>query len=203
LLKILANAGCYGIYAEVNRDQLGKNSAKKIGIFSGEESRTEETCIVEPSDPWYFPPVASLITAGGRLLLAMLERMVTDAGSSYFMCDTDSMAIVSSKQGGLVPCAGGPHRTPNGSGAVRALSHKQTQQITERFTALNPYDPKIVNGSVLKIEDINFDDEERQRQLYGYGISAKRYALRTRQGSKWQLITGARLSNEIFVHSQE
>ena len=32
-LKILANAGCYGIYAEVNKLQVGKNDAKKIGIF--------------------------------------------------------------------------------------------------------------------------------------------------------------------------
>lgn len=35
-LKILANAGCYGIYAEVNKLQVGKNDAKKIGIFSGQ-----------------------------------------------------------------------------------------------------------------------------------------------------------------------
>ena len=32
-LKILANAGCYGIYAEVNKLQVGKNKAKKIGTF--------------------------------------------------------------------------------------------------------------------------------------------------------------------------
>ena len=67
-LKILANAGCYGIYAEVNKLQVGKNDAKKIGIFSGELSGTERTCIMEVPGPWYFPPVASLITAGGRLL---------------------------------------------------------------------------------------------------------------------------------------
>lgn len=77
-LKILANAGCYGIYAEVNRHQTGKNDPKQIGIFSGDGSRTERTCVVEPPGPWYFPSVAALITAGGRLLLAVLERMVTD-----------------------------------------------------------------------------------------------------------------------------
>src|SRR5207302_3743139 len=31
-LKILANAGCYGIYAEVNKVQSGKNDRKKIGV---------------------------------------------------------------------------------------------------------------------------------------------------------------------------
>ena len=51
VLKILANAGCYGIYAEVNRHQTGKNDPKQVGIFSGEESRIERTCIVEPPVP--------------------------------------------------------------------------------------------------------------------------------------------------------
>jgi hypothetical protein len=72
-LKILANAGCYGIYAEVHKFQFGKNAAKKIDIFSGEIRATEQTSIVELPGPWYFPPVSALITAGGRLLLAMLE----------------------------------------------------------------------------------------------------------------------------------
>jgi hypothetical protein len=177
-LKILANAGCYGLYAEVNRIQFGKNAAKTIGIFSGEESRTERTCIVERPGPWYFPPVSALITAGGRLLLAMLEKMVTDAGGSYLMCDTDSMAIVASERGGLVSCKGGQHRTTDGSDAVKALSWEEVRHIVGKFGKLNPYDPKIVPGSILNIvEEINFDKDGRQRQLYGYGISAKRYSL--------------------------
>jgi DNA polymerase elongation subunit (family B) len=137
-LKILANAGCYGLYAEVNRFQFGKNAAKTIGIFSGEESRTERTCIVERPGPWYFPPVSALITAGGRLLLAMLEKMVTDAGGSYLMCDTDSMAIVASERGGLVPCKGGQHRTTDGTDAVKALSWGEVRRIVGKFGRLNP-----------------------------------------------------------------
>ncbi len=50
-LKIVASAGCYGIYAEVNRVQTGKNDAKQVGIFSGEMSMTERTCIVETPGP--------------------------------------------------------------------------------------------------------------------------------------------------------
>src|SRR2546427_106360 len=88
-MKILANAGCYGIYAEVNRFQTGKNNAKQVEIFSGDEKRTQRSCIVEAPGPWYFPPISALITAGGRLLLAMLERLVKDAGGTYLMCDTD------------------------------------------------------------------------------------------------------------------
>jgi hypothetical protein len=188
-LKILANAGCYGIYAEVNKLQVGKNQAKKIGIFSGELSGTERTCTMEVPGPWYFPPVASLITAGGRLLLAMLERMVTDAGGTYLMCDTDSMAIVSSEKGGFVRCEGGTHRMPDGADAIKVLPWRQVRQIVDRFISLNPYDPKIVPGSVLNIvEELNYDDDGRQKQIYGYGISAKRYGLYTSEDSGFRLI---------------
>jgi DNA polymerase type B, organellar and viral len=188
-LKILANAGCYGIYAEVNKLQVGKNDAKKIGIFSGEQSGTERTCTMEVPGPWYFPPVASLITAGGRLLLAMLERMVTDAGGSYLMCDTDSMAIVSSERREFVCCPDGTRRMSDGSDAIKALPRKQVRQIVDRFRSLNPYDSRIVPGSVLNIvEELNYDADGRQRQLYGYGISAKRYGLYTRDDSGFRLI---------------
>jgi hypothetical protein len=188
-LKILANAGCYGIYAEVNKLQVGKNKAKKIGIFSGELSGTERTCVMEVPGPWYFPPVASLITAGGRLLLAMLERMVTDAGGGYLMCDTDSMAIVSSEEGGLVRCNVGMHHMADGSDAIKALTWRKVRAIVDRFEALNPYNKRVIPGSILNIvQELNVDSEGRQRQLYGYGISAKRYALYTPEKSGIHLI---------------
>ena len=140
-LKILANAGCYGIYAEVNRHQTGKNDAKQVGIFSGDINITERATVMERPGPFYFPPVA-LITSGGRLLLSLLEKMVTEAGANYLMCDTDSMAIVSSEQGGLVPCNGGPHKMPNGEAAIKALSWAETMRIVDRFKTLNPYSKK-------------------------------------------------------------
>jgi len=166
-LKILANAGGYGMYAELNREQFGKNSSKLIQVYSGEHHFERIVSTVEEPGPWYFPPVASLITAGGRLLLAMLEKMVTDAGGAYMMCDTDSMAIVSTKRGGLVRCEGGPYRRPDGSEAIKALPWQEVGQIASKFAPLNPYDPKIV-PDILKIEDYNFDRNGKQRQLFGW-----------------------------------
>jgi hypothetical protein len=188
-LKILANAGCYGIYAEVNRHQVGKNDAKQVGIFSGEANITERATIVEKAGPFYFPPVSALITTGGRLLLSMLEKLVVDAGGTYLMCDTDSMAIVASEHGGLVPCHGGPHKMPDGSDAIKALSWSETQEIVHRFKSLNPYSKKVVPGSILNIvEEINSDSNGKQRQVYGYGVSAKRYAVYTFDGSEVRII---------------
>jgi len=47
----------------------------------------------ETPGPWCFPPLATLITGAARLMLALLERSVRDAGGSYVFCDTDSMAL--------------------------------------------------------------------------------------------------------------
>ena len=54
------------------------------------------------------------------------------------------------------------------------------QAIVDKFAALNPYNRKIVKGSILNLVDANYvdsDPKKPQRQLYGYSIAAKRYAL--------------------------
>jgi hypothetical protein len=202
-LKILANAGCYGIYAEVNRFQFGKNSPKDVEIFSGMEHRIERTCTVERPGPWYFPPVSALIPAGGRLLLAMLERSVIDLGGTYLMCDTDSMAVVASENGGIIECNGGPHRTPEGQDAIKALSWAEVHKVVNKFQSLNPYNPKIVPGSILKIEDINFDTDGRERHVWGYGISAKRYALYVYEGSRVRIIKASEHGLGLYYRPKE
>jgi hypothetical protein len=174
-LKILANAGSYGLFVELTPEKQSKT--EQIKVFSGQEFFPQPSQVIENHGRWYFPPIGALITAGGRLLLAMLEKCVRDAGGSYLFCDTDSLCIVSSKDGGLVSCPGGEHRKPDGAEAIKALSWEEVRRIAKRFTSLNPYDPAAVPGSILKIEDINFDADGNQRQLYGYAISAKRYAL--------------------------
>ena len=94
------------------------------------------------------------------------------------MEDTDSMAIVASQRGGLVPCPGGPYTMKGGREAVRALSWEQVAEIVALFAQLNPYDRTAVPDSILKIEDDNFDPKTgKQRQLWCLAISAKRYVL--------------------------
>jgi len=178
-LKILANAGSYGLFVELNSERIrnrSKTNREKIRVYSGEKDFETSSEIVETPGPWYCPIFASLITSAGRLLLAMLERSIVDAKDSYAMCDTDSMAIVASEKGGLVPCAGGAHRLPDGRKAVKALSWAEVDRLSEKFERLKPYDPDVVRTRILKIEDVNFDSEG-QRQLFCYSISSKRYAL--------------------------
>ena len=108
-LKVLANATSYGIFAEMIREE----ATKKIRSRAMASIPTRSQCKVknpEHAGAYCFPPLASLITAGARLMLALLERCVTDLGGTYAMEDTDSMAIVATQRGGLIECPGGPYR---------------------------------------------------------------------------------------------
>ena len=124
--------------SETERDRL-KRSLKTLGERdqlrhlradgpAGKHKEVALTCfgidpepyrckVKHPEAPgeYCFPPLASLITSGGHLLLALLERLVADCGGTYAMEDTDSMAIVASKHGGLVACPGGPYHARRGA----------------------------------------------------------------------------------------
>jgi len=169
-LKILANSTSYGAYLELNPIKIDRKERPRITVHSGEQIFDQlAPDTIEQPGRFYFPLLGALITAGGRLLLAMIERCVRDSGGTYMCCDTDALIIVSNKNGGTV-------RMPDGSAPVKALSWRQVEQITERFNALSPYDPKIV-PHLLRLTDENFDKKGAQRQLFGLSIAAKRYAL--------------------------
>jgi hypothetical protein len=130
---------------------------------------------VETPGAYSFPPLAACITGAARLMLALLERLVTDAGGHYAFCDTDSMAIVATPDG---------RPAPNGQ-TITALSCAQVDGIINRFATLNPYNPGLVGGSILELEEWNFDPNTgERRQLYCHAISAKRYALYNREGDR-------------------
>jgi hypothetical protein len=186
LLKIIANA-LYGIFAELNTYHYGKNRAKRLDVFSGERRFDQPALVVERPGRWHFPPAAALITAGGRLMLAMLEHLVERRRGTYLLMDTDSIFFVASEQGGLIPCPGGPHTMADGTPAVRAITWKELDEICEQVNRLNPYDPTRVTD-ILKIEDCNYDRRGRQHQLYGLAVSAKRYVVYTRRKQQVEII---------------
>jgi hypothetical protein len=176
-LKVFANATSYGIYAEMNREETEKRVKVQC---QGIDPEPYECSVIHPEKPgeFCFPPLASLITGAARLMLALLEHSVSQLGGTYAMEDTDSMAIVATEEGGIIPCKGGKLLTEKRAEGIRALTWKRVRQIVAKFEALNPYDRTVIPGSVLEIEDDNFDPETgKQRQLLCLAISAKRYAL--------------------------
>jgi hypothetical protein len=161
-LKVLANATSYEIYAEMHRQE----SEKKVEIqCQGIDGDPFSCKVIHPETPgeYCFPPLASLITGAARLMLALLEYSVRELGGTYAMEDTDSMAIVATETGGLVACTGGNEKTEEGKEAINALSWKQVEDIRDRFKVLNPYHRRAIRGSVLKIEEDNYDPETKKR----------------------------------------
>jgi hypothetical protein len=168
-LKITANSTSYGILARFDRRDLARNA--EVTVYgSDEEPSTAKTRHPEDPGPYAFPPVAASLTAGARLMLALLERLITDAGGTYAFCDTDSMGIVADVRSRRVRCVAAD------SDEVRALSRAQVRQILGRFEDLNPYDRNLV-PSLWKQEFKSLD-----RPLTCFAISAKRYVLLRDEG---------------------
>jgi hypothetical protein len=163
-LKITANATSYGILARFDRRDLVNNA--HVTVYGPDDEPIQaKTRHPEDPGPFAFPPIAASLTAGARLMLAMLERLVTDAGGSYAFCDTDSMGIVADSRRHRVSCA-----TEDGDSVV-ALSRPEVRDLLERFEPLNPYDRSLV-PSLWKEEF-----ESLHKPLRCLAISAKRYAL--------------------------
>jgi hypothetical protein len=177
-LKILANSGSYGLFVELNPNE---SDATPIKIFSGEESFETTSDVVEEPGKWFAPHIGSLVTSGGRLLLAMLERCIADAGGRFVFCDTDSAAIVSTKHRQRIAM-------PNGAKPIIALSRAEVQRIVDRFESLNPYNRKLVPGSILKIHKVNWNHNKQRRQLFGYSVAGKRYSLYTKTHNDIEIV---------------
>jgi len=186
-LKVAANAAAFGILCQLDVKYL--DSPSPLRVFSGEaDYPTPATDIWEQPAEFYCPVIASLVTGASHLLCAMLECTVRDMGGRIAAMDTDSAMIVSTENGGLVPCAGGPriladYQAGSGNAAIRALSFAEVEGIRERFEPLNAWRDTL-KAPFLKLEKENFALDGERHQLYAYCISAKRYCLFNLDGNK-------------------
>lgn len=183
-LKVIANSTAYGAFVELNEER--KSKPVQLDVFSGEHHHRQSARDIELPGKWYFPALASLITSGGRLLLAMAEQCVTDAGGTWLFADTDSLAVVASPTGGIVypkrpeeECEMDQRETA----PIPVLLHSTVLEMVRRFRSLNPY---AFGGDVLKVEDVNYENGDPNtdtlRIAQGYAVSSKRYAVM--EGSK-------------------
>jgi hypothetical protein len=153
-LKELANSAAYGVNAEINTQPPRRRQAGQGRVYGAWTFTSRDIADERPGE-YFNAIIACLVTAGARLRLGMLERMVADRGGTYAFCDTDSLAIVSGKN---CPTAA-PH-----------ITRADVLDIIERFNSLNPYD----RGIVPQILRLQYDD------VRCFAISAKRYVLFTR-----------------------
>jgi len=143
-LKIVANAMSYGIFMEVNTEDLKTPETVDAYGLSHFRRKVKKK---ETFGRFFHPIIGTLLTSGARLMLAMAECRLERYGTYYAFCDTDSMAVKPSK----------------------ALS------LMKFFQPLSPYS---FADLLFKLEDVNREDGQL-RELWFYGISAKRYVLFT------------------------
>jgi hypothetical protein len=190
-IKLCSNATSYGALVQFDVDERKKKQGTWVYYGSNKmrktarapklaESGREEVSgyKVEKPGKW-FAPWGPLIPAGGRLLLAIAEKLGLDHGIRHAFADTDSMFFV----------------RPDGT--ERDAFHRRVNEIAGPngwFQALNPYS---ANDPVFNIEDVNFKirqnstgqvvrnekgavelDKSCIEPLYFFGVSAKRVDFR-------------------------
>lgn len=180
-MKITANGTAYGSAIELNPVEHRKGAWVTVHLPNASSYRLHRERTEEPGR-WFHPLIATLVAGAGRLLLATAMRLTDDLGGSWAFCDTDSLFIIATEHGQLIPCAGGKHRTPDGRQAIKALSWEETRRIVGSFASLDPYHGPDHPKSILKVEDENYDPETgEQREIECLAIAAKRYGLFTRR----------------------
>lgn len=179
-LKIVANATSYGIWAEVDIEE-----GKRPVTACSTEVRRDIIPHGEKPGRYYFPPFAACITAGARLMLGLLEYEIQSRGGVSAFCDTDSLAIVSSRDG-----SGLAFRDHRGKAIqIPMLTWGQVTEVLGKFEVLNPYRS---GKPLIKLEKENFTDKDLSKprvDLHAYVIAAKRYALYVPAGSQGGLPT--------------
>ncbi len=157
MLKLLANSTSYGIFAELNVQTYDRPRDVMCYGADGPAFQTS-TQSIEEAGTHFHPLIATLITGGARLMLALAERLAGDNGLDWALCDTDSMAIAR------------PFGMEDSHFLARAVA------ITRWFDRLNPYSD---GQPLFKIEEQNLslDDPNRHEELFALAISAKRYVL--------------------------
>lgn len=159
-LKLLANSTSYGSLVEVRASEPSdKPGGEEVMYYDacGKQCYALSDRIEQPGK--FFSPLGPFITASGRLMIAIAERLGMDAGfglvdelgnrSVFAFCDTDSMFYV----------------CPDGMQWSEFV--EKDNAIGEWFQALSPY---ANNAEVFKLE---------REDAYCFAVSAKRYCLYT------------------------
>ena len=161
-LKTIGNGTAYGNW--IRLDQQPRPDSVTVYGRDGSESRQS---VERPEEPfvWTFPPFASAVTAGGRLLMALVERLLADQDGVFASANTDSASIVSLPFGGLVACPGGSLHLPDGTTAVGAITWAQVDELRARFLLL---------GVSLNLTSENFFVDGTRRRLHAVAIAGSR-----------------------------
>jgi hypothetical protein len=184
-VKGIGNIGAFGALIETREADLLPGRREEVTLLCDAEPLRAAVAHPEDRGPFACPPLAGLVTAGGRLLLAMVHRLVANGAGIVAACDTDGAHIVATPEGGTVhiETRGADYHQGGPAEPVHALSWAEVDEIAAQFEALNPFDHALLLGSPLRVQQVNFDGGGQQIPLVGLFISTKRYSLTRPDGS--------------------
>jgi hypothetical protein len=155
-LKIVASSASYGVLLEVNADERTAEP-KPVTVYHEFEEKTTSH-VVEKPGPFFAAAIGTIIPAGGRLLLALAERLGADRGLSSVFCDTDSMFFARPDD------------------MERDEFERRITEIADSFAPLSPYRDR---APIFEMEPENYF-QGRRESLYCLAVSPKRYVLYNR-----------------------
>jgi len=88
-LKIIANSTSYGVYVQVDTESRESD----VNVYGIERPFKATASKIEKFGPLFHPIIATMLTSGARLMLAMAEAWIKQHNGYYAFCDTDSIAV--------------------------------------------------------------------------------------------------------------
>jgi hypothetical protein len=173
-LKLMAASTSYGVAAEIIVEE--REYEREAILYAYQTKRMRHKTMEKPGK-YFNGIIAPLIPAGGRLLLAIAERLARDRGLDYVLCDTDSMSF------------------ERPAGMDRETFHSHVKDVTDWFQPLLPY----ASGRLFEMESQNWglaDGKPVDGQwepLYCLAVSSKRYAL-------YNLVDGEVIIRKFSAH---
>jgi hypothetical protein len=134
-------SAAYGNFARVDRQPVPARRPRNVECVDpwGSRFTAQVRDTVEAPGPDHCPLLAGAVTAAGRLVLAMIERIVRDFGSVVAQHLVDACTIPASAAGGMITC---------GNTTVTLLAYDQVRALIVRLAPL---------GIILRAEHDSLD----------------------------------------------
>jgi len=175
-LKILANCATYGILSETDPELFNRaNEKHTLNVLWSDQTTYNAIGETETLGRFANPFIAPHVTAGGRLLLAIAEKLLQQRGCCVAWVATDSITVVTTQATAGVNDIPDWVKIPTPSEkqlreqyGIRPATHEDIAHVQNAVNMLNPH-PQNVVPQLLKRED--------DKCGWGYSISPNRYCI--------------------------
>jgi hypothetical protein len=161
--KVMGSSISYGNLARYDRPLVEAKTDTVSVLDPWGEIFESSTLRPEQAGPDSCPMLASNVTAGCRLVMALLRRAIAECGGQVAAILTDAAVIPANRTGGLLTCPDAP-RTAQGAPGVRLLPRSTLTCVLEFFEPLGLDSIpafKLVHGTDSRDLDVTVNGRNR------------------------------------------